>query len=92
MDPLPVGLIFGPSGCGKSSFVKAGLIPRLPAGMKTVYLEAGPEETEQRLLDKLNTIAASSCPRRNAPGDRLQPHSTRPVDDWREAADRHRPV
>lgn len=48
-----VGLLYGPSGCGKSSLVKAGLIPRLAAHVRTVYVEATPEETEARLLTRL---------------------------------------
>jgi len=48
-----VGLIYGPSGCGKSSLVKAGLLPRLWAGVITVYVEATPEETETRILHGL---------------------------------------
>jgi serine/threonine protein kinase/formylglycine-generating enzyme required for sulfatase activity len=57
MDPLTVGLIFGPSGCGKSSLIKAGLIPRLPAEFKTVYLEATPHETGQALLNRIVQLA-----------------------------------
>ncbi len=45
-----VGLLYGPSGCGKSSLVKAGLLPRLSAGVIAVYVEATPEETEARIL------------------------------------------
>jgi serine/threonine protein kinase len=48
-----VGLIYGPSGCGKSSLVKAGLLPRLSAGVIAVYVEATAEETETRLLHGL---------------------------------------
>jgi serine/threonine protein kinase/formylglycine-generating enzyme required for sulfatase activity len=48
-----VGLIYGPSGCGKSSLVKAGLLPRLPANIVAVYVEAAAEETESRLLRAL---------------------------------------
>jgi serine/threonine protein kinase len=48
-----VGLIFGPSGCGKSSLVKAGLLPRLGKHLLQVYVEATPEETENRLLRRL---------------------------------------
>ncbi len=45
-----VGLIYGPSGCGKSSLMKAGLLPRLGSGVRTVYVEASSDETEARLL------------------------------------------
>ena len=53
-----VGLIYGPSGCGKSSLMKAGLLPRLPKHVLTVYIEATPEETEARLLKALR----KACP------------------------------
>jgi eukaryotic-like serine/threonine-protein kinase len=46
---LAVGLLYGPSGCGKSSLIKAGLLPRLACSVKTVYVEASPDDTEQRL-------------------------------------------
>ena len=52
-NTFPVGLIYGPSGCGKSSLIKAGLIPRLPEHVISVYIEATPEETESRLLQGL---------------------------------------
>ena len=45
-----VGLLFGPSGCGKSSLLRAGLLPRLPARLRVVQIEAAPEATERRLL------------------------------------------
>ncbi|HET6881413.1 MAG TPA: SUMF1/EgtB/PvdO family nonheme iron enzyme [Pirellulales bacterium] len=48
-----VGLLYGPSGCGKSSLVKAGLLPRLPADVIAVYVEATADETERRLLNGL---------------------------------------
>lgn len=53
-----VGLLYGPSGCGKSSFLKAGVIPRLPENVVAVYVEATPAETEARLLKALRR----SCP------------------------------
>ena len=53
-----VGLIYGPSGCGKSSLVKAGLLPRLAEEIIPIYIEATPEETENRLLHGLR----KSCP------------------------------
>ncbi len=53
-----VGLIYGPSGCGKSSLVKAGLLPRVDDHVISVYIEAAPEETEQRLLSGLR----KACP------------------------------
>jgi serine/threonine protein kinase/formylglycine-generating enzyme required for sulfatase activity len=48
-DAVPVGLIYGPSGCGKSSLMKAGLIPKLPPDVVTVYVEATATDTELRL-------------------------------------------
>src|SRR6202007_3117287 len=39
-DAFSVGLIYGPSGCGKSSFLRAGLLPRLPKTITTVYVES----------------------------------------------------
>jgi hypothetical protein len=53
-----VGLIYGPSGCGKSSLVKAGLLPRLGKHVLVAYIEAAPEETENRLLKGLRR----ACP------------------------------
>ena len=53
-----VGLIYGPSGCGKSSMVKAGLLPRLAKHVSPVYIEATPEDTENRLLRGLRKV----CP------------------------------
>jgi hypothetical protein len=49
-----VGLLYGPSGCGKSSLVKAGLLPRLAAHVRPVYVEASPHQTEARLLRELH--------------------------------------
>ena len=46
---LSVGVIYGPSGCGKSSLVRAGIVPRLPAGLDVVFVEASAGETERRL-------------------------------------------
>lgn len=48
-----VGLLYGPSGSGKSSFIKAGLLPRLPNDVLVVYVEATHTETETRLLREL---------------------------------------
>jgi eukaryotic-like serine/threonine-protein kinase len=55
---FPVGLLYGSSGCGKSSLVRAGLLPRLAPHVIPVYVEATPEETEQRLLRGLR----AHCP------------------------------
>src|SRR5262249_4609269 len=57
-ETFPVGLLYGASGCGKSSLVRAGLLPRLWARVIVVYVEATPEETEQRLLRGLRAY----CP------------------------------
>jgi serine/threonine protein kinase len=61
-----VGLIYGPSGCGKSSLVKAGLLPRLSPGVRTVYVEATPDETEIRLLSGMRKVVNSL--QRRSPG------------------------
>ncbi len=53
-----VGLIYGPSGCGKSSLVKAGLLPHLASSILTVYIEATPADTENRLMKGLRRV----CP------------------------------
>ncbi len=59
-----VGLIYGPSGCGKSSLMKAGLLPRLPRHVLTVYIEATPAETESRLLRALRKACPDLSPQR----------------------------
>ena len=52
--PFTVGVVYGPSGCGKSSLMKAGLLPNLkPDRVRSVYLEASADSTEQRLLAAL---------------------------------------
>lgn len=56
--PFNVGLIYGPSGCGKSSLVKAGLLPRLAAYVRAVYVEATADDTRARLLRGLR----KACP------------------------------
>ena len=53
-NTFPVGLLYGPSGCGKSSFIKSGLLPNLNESLVTVYIEATPDETEERLLNGIN--------------------------------------
>jgi hypothetical protein len=53
-DPaFTVGVIYGSSGSGKSSLVKAGLLPRLSRTIISVYVDAIPDETETRLLNRL---------------------------------------
>ncbi len=61
LDPdrtFSVGLIYGPSGCGKSSLVKAGLLPLLGDQVIPIFIEAAPNETEDRLLRGLR----KACP------------------------------
>lgn len=53
LEPLEIGLIYGPSGCGKSSFVRAGLLPVLPARLIPVYFECTGEDTERRLAQQI---------------------------------------
>lgn len=48
-----VGLIYGPSGCGKTSLVRAGLIPRIPKSIHSIYIQATPDKTEDQLLKQL---------------------------------------
>jgi formylglycine-generating enzyme required for sulfatase activity len=52
-NAVSVGCIYGPSGCGKSSLVKAGLLPRLAKEITSIYLEATPGGTEERLCKAL---------------------------------------
>ncbi len=61
IDPdltFKVGVIYGPSGCGKSSLVKAGLLSRLGKHVIPVYIEATPDQTEDRLQKSLR----KACP------------------------------
>lgn len=53
-----VGVIYGPSGCGKSSLVKAGLLPCLASEFRVIFVEATPQDTEVRLLNRLR----KQCP------------------------------
>ena len=52
--PFRIGLLSGPSGSGKSSLVKAGLIPRLPDGVRPLFIEASAEHTEATLLEAIH--------------------------------------
>lgn len=51
-DPS-VGIIYGPSGCGKSSFVRAGLIPLLPANVIPVYVDCTTENLAARITHRI---------------------------------------
>ncbi len=55
-----VGLIHGPSGCGKTSLIRAGLLPRLPASITPIYVEAIRDGTEDRLLARLKRFNAQA--------------------------------
>ncbi len=62
-----VGLIYGPSGCGKSSFVRAGLIPRLPMSIDTIFIESTDSDTEIRLARALRDRYPSLPPQGTLP-------------------------
>ncbi|MEM9943761.1 MAG: SUMF1/EgtB/PvdO family nonheme iron enzyme [Planctomycetota bacterium] len=53
LDQIPVGVIYGPSGCGKSSFVRAGLIPRLPENIVPVYIDCTTKDLDQKVATKI---------------------------------------
>jgi energy-coupling factor transporter ATP-binding protein EcfA2 len=53
-ESFRVGLVYGPSGCGKSSLMRAGLLPRLSPKIETIYIEATPEGTTERLLREIH--------------------------------------
>jgi len=52
-----VGVLSGPSGCGKSSLVRAGIVPRLDAGVRTIVLDASGDDTERRMLVAIRRMA-----------------------------------
>jgi hypothetical protein len=51
---FPVGILYGPSGCGKTSFVRAGLLPQLNPHVCGIWVEASPDDTEKRVLERLH--------------------------------------
>jgi serine/threonine protein kinase/formylglycine-generating enzyme required for sulfatase activity len=63
-----VGLIYGPSGCGKSSLVRAGLLPQLSPRIRSVYIQASGDDTEQRLRSRLLHL----FPRSDEDGDLVE--------------------
>ena len=52
-EAFAVGVLYGPSGCGKSSLARAGLLPRLSPRVRSVYVDAAADDTEARLLARL---------------------------------------
>ena len=52
-EAFAVGVLYGPSGSGKSSLVRAGLLPRISASVRTLYIEATPDDTELRIARRL---------------------------------------
>ncbi len=54
-----VGLLYGPSGSGKSSLIKSGLLPHLGSHVRSVYIEASSEGTEEALFAALRREVTS---------------------------------
>jgi serine/threonine protein kinase len=53
VDDVNIGIIYGPSGCGKSSFVRAGLIPRLPETVIPIYIDCTQENLTHHIVKQL---------------------------------------
>ena len=59
-DCFRIGLLYGPSGCGKSSFIRAGVLPQLSRNVKTIVINATPDETEAELRRRLSQFEYES--------------------------------
>lgn len=52
-ETFRVGVLLGPTGSGKSSLVRAGLIPILSENIRSITIDAGVRDLEQRLLNRI---------------------------------------
>ncbi|WP_442509885.1 protein kinase domain-containing protein [Novipirellula sp. SH528] len=68
-QPVSVGVIYGPSGCGKTSLARAGIIPRLPDDVVSIYIQATAEDTERTLHDQI--VSRLSLIRNESQGEQL---------------------
>lgn len=76
-----VGIIYGPSGSGKSSLVRAGILPRLSAGIAVAVIECTAEFTETQICERLRDLHP------DVPSDATLPEAI--VAIRRRAADTH---